>query len=329
MNIKELCERTGITKRNVYFYVKEGLVSPSVKESNGYYEFSEEDFKRLFLVHEFRNAGLSIEDIRHVLKSPTSANYYLRNYKRMMERNMRRMERTSHSIDYILGGLPVNPSFNDVYELVLESGIPGEEDPAFTLGSDEYDNHLVNQLLWRMFLPEGKLTPYQQYLWDRINHMTSTPDNEDYRALTGFFRSLNGEEVEALYSRMTDYSSFIAGLDYEACIKYAIHQRTALTEFLENEKAIALWKNWYDSYFAPCVRIYASEIRLSMAEISPLFASYQQNIILTCEMIYRWLLSTEGYPILTKLNDVLGDKLDLEEANHGQIEGIVTVPGLL
>ena len=54
MKLKEVCERTGITKRNIHYYVKEGLLVPRKELGNGYYEFSEEDCDRLLDIMNFR-----------------------------------------------------------------------------------------------------------------------------------------------------------------------------------------------------------------------------------------------------------------------------------
>ena len=64
MKLKEVCERTGITKRNIHYYVKEGLLVPRKELGNGYYEFSEEDCDRLLMIRSLRNAGFSILQIR-------------------------------------------------------------------------------------------------------------------------------------------------------------------------------------------------------------------------------------------------------------------------
>jgi DNA-binding transcriptional MerR regulator len=69
MKLKEVCERTGITKRNIHYYVKEGLLVPRKELGNGYYEFSEEDCDRLLMIRSLRNAGFSILQIRSVLKN--------------------------------------------------------------------------------------------------------------------------------------------------------------------------------------------------------------------------------------------------------------------
>jgi DNA-binding transcriptional MerR regulator len=45
MKLSDICRKTGISKRTIHYYIHEGLITPAIKESNGYYDFSEEDRK--------------------------------------------------------------------------------------------------------------------------------------------------------------------------------------------------------------------------------------------------------------------------------------------
>jgi DNA-binding transcriptional MerR regulator len=45
MKLSDICRKTGISKRTIHYYIHEGLITPAIKESNGYYDFSEEDEK--------------------------------------------------------------------------------------------------------------------------------------------------------------------------------------------------------------------------------------------------------------------------------------------
>ncbi|MDE7318096.1 MAG: MerR family transcriptional regulator, partial [Lachnospiraceae bacterium] len=43
MNIQELEKRTGITKQNIRFYERKGLLCPKRNTANNYREYTEED----------------------------------------------------------------------------------------------------------------------------------------------------------------------------------------------------------------------------------------------------------------------------------------------
>lgn len=67
MNIKELEMLTGVTKQNIRFYERKGLLAPDRNPQNDYREYSEEDVTRLQMIKMFRKLEVSIEDIRQIL----------------------------------------------------------------------------------------------------------------------------------------------------------------------------------------------------------------------------------------------------------------------
>lgn len=90
---------------------------------------------------------------------------------------------------------------------------------------------------------------------------------------------------------------------------------------------IHMWKNNYLDFFAANTRIFASELGDIVAEISPLFLSYRTNINQICETLYRRLLN-EGAHCYSRLQEELGESLDLENYNHGQIAAIASLEQL-
>lgn len=46
-NIKEAEEQTGISRANIRYYEKMGLLQPKRNEKNGYREYTPEDIKRI------------------------------------------------------------------------------------------------------------------------------------------------------------------------------------------------------------------------------------------------------------------------------------------
>lgn len=66
MKINEIEEQLAISRANVRFYEKEGLLHPK-RSANGYRDYSEEDLVLLKKIIIFRKLGLSITDIRGIL----------------------------------------------------------------------------------------------------------------------------------------------------------------------------------------------------------------------------------------------------------------------
>lgn len=66
MTIKEVEQRTGLTRSNIRFYEKENLIHPNRNTSNGYREYLEADIQAIKKIAYLRTLGISIEDIRRL-----------------------------------------------------------------------------------------------------------------------------------------------------------------------------------------------------------------------------------------------------------------------
>ena len=54
MRMQEICKISGFTKRNIHYYIKEGLLSPASDAQNGYYDFSEGEVLKGFSLWFYR-----------------------------------------------------------------------------------------------------------------------------------------------------------------------------------------------------------------------------------------------------------------------------------
>lgn len=68
MNIKEAEEATGITRQNIRFYEKKGLIQPERNRENDYRKYSEQDIKRLKTIKMLRKLDFPVESIKEILE---------------------------------------------------------------------------------------------------------------------------------------------------------------------------------------------------------------------------------------------------------------------
>lgn len=71
MTIQQVEEKTGITKKNIRFYEKEGLLKPA-RGMNQYRQYTDEEVDALLQIRLLRRLGMSIEEIRLVLNGSTT-----------------------------------------------------------------------------------------------------------------------------------------------------------------------------------------------------------------------------------------------------------------
>jgi len=72
MRIKEVESLVGITKKNIRFYEKEGLLNPGRDSENSYREYSDSDIERLKQIKFLRKLDMPISEIKSVLEGRTS-----------------------------------------------------------------------------------------------------------------------------------------------------------------------------------------------------------------------------------------------------------------
>ena len=102
MKIKEVCERTGLTRRAVRFYEEKGLVSPDIDAGNEYRDYSEADVRRLRLVARLRElARERVADLVHDLERGGHVNLtevvLAEDRLRILEQNGKLLEQTHHT----------------------------------------------------------------------------------------------------------------------------------------------------------------------------------------------------------------------------------------
>ena len=85
MTIKDVEERTGLSRSNVRFYEKEKLVEPSRNESNGYRDYSENDVQNIKKIAYLRTLGISIEDIRSIISEKVTLQEMLEKQKEVLK----------------------------------------------------------------------------------------------------------------------------------------------------------------------------------------------------------------------------------------------------
>ena len=85
MTIKDVEERTGLSRSNIRFYEKEKLIEPSRNESNGYRDYSENDVENIKKIAYLRTLGISIEDIRSIISEKVTLQEMLEKHKEVLK----------------------------------------------------------------------------------------------------------------------------------------------------------------------------------------------------------------------------------------------------
>ena len=103
MTIKEVEERTGLSRSNVRFYEKEKLIAPSRNESNGYRDYSDNDIENIKKIAYLRTLGISIEDIRNIISEKITLREGIQKQNDTLERQITDLNRAKFLCEKMLG----------------------------------------------------------------------------------------------------------------------------------------------------------------------------------------------------------------------------------
>lgn len=95
MNIGDVEQRTGISKKNIRFYEKEGLLTVARNQENQYREYSEADVRTLEQIKLLRRLGVSLEDIRLVQDGRLSLADCMEKYSLLLKKQADDMRRAA------------------------------------------------------------------------------------------------------------------------------------------------------------------------------------------------------------------------------------------
>ena len=68
MNTKQAEELTGISRQNIRYYERQGLLEPARETGNAYRDYSEEEIRRLKLIKMLRMLDMPLKEIENILK---------------------------------------------------------------------------------------------------------------------------------------------------------------------------------------------------------------------------------------------------------------------
>lgn len=110
MKINEVEQLVGVTKRNIRFYEKEGLLSPGRNKENGYRDYGEADVTVLRQIKLLRKLDVPLEEIRRMQQGALTLTDGLRRHMIQLERqqqNLATMQRLCQELADAGAQLPV------------------------------------------------------------------------------------------------------------------------------------------------------------------------------------------------------------------------------
>lgn len=92
MNINQVEKMTGVSKRNIRFYEKEGLLLPKRNSENGYRVYDETDIWRIKVIKMLRMLDMPLEEIKKVLEEDRPLSEAIVKQQAELERKARELQ---------------------------------------------------------------------------------------------------------------------------------------------------------------------------------------------------------------------------------------------
>ena len=92
VTIKEAELLTGITRQNIRYYEKMGLIHPSREKENQYRKYNKDDIRRLKLIYMFRKLDMPLEEIQQILDGRKDLQEALEQQKEQLRQKRQKLE---------------------------------------------------------------------------------------------------------------------------------------------------------------------------------------------------------------------------------------------
>ena len=163
MTIREIEELSGMTRANIRFYEKEGLITPE-RNSNGYRNYSDEDLRILKRIRLLRTLHLSLEDIRSLSRNEQELTGLLTRHLETLRKEQKALGHSAEICEQLCKNQAVYSSFDAQHYLDLldlstpeppseleEDTIPKVTSPWIRYFARSIDT-AIYMILWNMFL---------------------------------------------------------------------------------------------------------------------------------------------------------------------------------
>jgi DNA-binding transcriptional MerR regulator len=102
MKISEAMKATGLTKKAIYYYEEEGLVSPQKDRENNYRRYSEDDVNKLIQISVLRKLDLPVSAICGILDNQLEIEEIIKSQLKVIE------DRVEQLIKVTIENLPIH-----------------------------------------------------------------------------------------------------------------------------------------------------------------------------------------------------------------------------
>lgn len=322
MRIREVMHETGLSKKSIHHYIQEGLLKPKA-DANSYFDFSEDDLKRLILIRQLRDLDIPVKDILQILNHPEAAIFILAYHRRKLhhkEELLKWQYEKISSLENQLISIPPTSRLACIYENRQTFSFPPED----ALPIDEVDAEIIACHFWGNRMHSLELTEYRIYLYNRLRQRIMTHQTKETVALRNYLCSLKPPEIASEYFLTKDqlYEELLC-LTPDRYPEYSDKIISTIEENLSKPAWVSAWKKYYRCYLYPSSVYYDDETNIQLfSEILPEYKIYQKNARACCSYVFHHFNSKTGAALKGSLLKTLDGYIDLNSNHHMILLGL-------
>jgi DNA-binding transcriptional MerR regulator len=216
MLIKDVCNECKLTKKAIEYYEKQGLLHPEISE-NGYRKYNNKDLAVLKEISVLRKLGVSIFEIKSILKS-SNKSAALSKCKFLMELKLQKATAQLISIEHLVNYYDIDKEFEIVQDSV---------DKLFTI-KEKLIQAFPGTYGMYLCIHFGKF----------LNEKIDSKEKEDaYYNIINFLDYIDNFEISTeLESYMEKYFSIMKKTDMEDISSNIIHAVDDVQNFIEDNR---------------------------------------------------------------------------------------------
>ena len=320
MRIQEVIQKTGLSRRTIYYYIDQNMIAPRVNPTNGYHDFSEKDIQKLFLIRKLREADLPLADIRSILKQPRTTPFYLHKQLNVLQKQLMSIQKAISEMDRLASQLPVCQSLDQLTDMLEETHFHPDDSARYQMKTR--DAQLLAQYLWMAYL-DTPVTEYQQFLWQKITNHTLEHAETDLKTMSRYLQSLSPEQIDATNINQYFRNQKIISLTEAEYPDFVEELKHSLLAFASDPLQQEKWNLLYQPVIHP-VALFCVSSSGWMREFHPAYRRYYENTHTCCRMLKHFMDSPQGNDLKKTLDKALHGNCDVRTGYYGELEVAAT-----
>jgi DNA-binding transcriptional MerR regulator len=237
---------TGLTKKAIYYYEEEGLVSPQKDRDNNYRSYSEDDVNKLIQISVLRKLDIPLSVIYEVLKNKLEIKEVMKRQLEVIENKINYLYRNKDIIQNLmekLNGSSFKSSMNEIEALNSRLMLDARADEGYM--QKELDRLFPDNLgkifsiFYAQFLDEPLDSDEKVKAWEELVNMLDALDEIEYsvdikRIINDYYGKITNDELAKIEKKSRNTINIILSREGAPSEEKVLEAKKKLEEYYDD-----------------------------------------------------------------------------------------------